>query len=164
LAADSKLALRAVAPEDGVVTAINVDMENPGSEIQAFRTGIYADVGSLIAAGALLDSSNVVLLAPGMTRQWVQFSGINLSVSAGLVYWLTLHFGPTGGNASYWYDVGVGNRLSGADSFTDDLSNPFGTVSASGSNSLAIYADYTPVANIVPGLKRIALGRVRAGV
>jgi hypothetical protein len=164
LAGDNKIALRTVAPEDGVVTAVNVDMENPGSEIQAFRTGVYADTGSLIAAGALLDSSDTVLLSPGTTRRWVQFSGINLPVSGGVLYWLTLQFGTAGGNASYWYDVGVGSRLSGVDSFADGLSNPFGAVSASGSNSLAIYADYTPVANTVPGLKRIVLGRVRAGV
>jgi hypothetical protein len=164
LAADSKTALRVIAPEDGVVTALFADLQNNGSEIQGFRTGIYADTGSTLAAGTLLDSSDTRLLSSGAGRAFYQFPGINVSVSAGNFYWLTLHFGSTGGNASYWYDSGVGNRLSGTDSFDDGLSNPFGTVSASGANSLAIYAEYTPTANTVPGLKRITLGRVRAGV
>jgi hypothetical protein len=160
---DRKFALRVVAPEDGVVTAVSVDMQNLGSEIQAFRAGVYNDAPT-ISGATLVDDSDSLLLSPGATRQWVNFnSGLNASVSAGNIYWLTLHAGATGGNAAFYYDSGVGSELLADDSWGDGLSATFGTATTA-ANSIAIYAQYTAVSSQVPGLKRIVLGRVRAGV
>lgn len=158
LTGDSKFSLRTVAPEDGVVNAIYVDMVNNGSEIQAFRAGIYNDAPT-ISGASLIDQSDVVLLAPGMTRAFVAFnSGLSAPIVGGSAYWLTLHSGLTGGNASFYYDAGVGSELIGTDSFSDGLSSAYGSASQF-SNSIAIYGDYVPVSSQALGLQRIVLGR-----
>ncbi len=161
--ADVKLALRVVAPEDGVTSAIWADLVNNSTEIQAWRAGIYSDAVSP-ANSTLLDSSNEVVISPGATRRFFQFSGLNAQVFAGNVYWLALQAGAAGGSVGYYYDAGAGRRIISNDGYADGMSSSFGTITSDTSNSPAFYADYTATANIVPGLKRIVLGRIRAGV
>lgn len=158
LAADQKVSLRVIAPEDGVVTALFVEMVNSGSDIQVFRVGIYNDAPT-ISGATLVDQSDIVALAPGMTRQWVEFrSGINAAIVSASAYWLTLHSGTTGGNASYYFDSGVGSQISASDVFSDGLASTYGTATSS-SNSLAIYAEYTSSSARPQGLKHVTLGR-----
>lgn len=154
---DSKFSLKTVAPEDGVVLTIYVDMVNNGSEIQAFRAGVYNDAPT-ISGATLVGQSNTVLLAPGMTRAFVAFTGLTASIAGGSAYWLTLHSGLTGGNASFYYDAGVGSELLGSDSFADGLSSTYGSATQL-NNSIAIYGEYIPVSSQTIGLKRVSLGR-----
>jgi hypothetical protein len=162
MSADRKFSLRTQAPEDGVVTALFADLQNDGTEIQAFRMGIYNDAPTMSGA-SLVDASDVVLLSPTMARTWVAFnSGINANVVGGNIYWLTLQAGTTGGNASFWYDSGVGSELLADDIFSDGLSSTFG-VSTSAVNSIALYAGYTPVGGsggASSGIGRVARGSV----
>lgn len=160
LTADKKHALRVIAPESGTVTSLFADMQNSGTEIQSFRAGVYND-NPTISAATLISQSDVVLLAPGATRNWVGFSsGLNAAIVGGNVYWLVLHVGGTGGNASFWYDAGVGSKLFADDAFTDGLSATFGTTTSS-SDSVAMYASYIPAAgtgSIRRGLRQVAVG------
>ncbi len=155
MAGDTKFALRTSAQETGTVTEVAVDMQNDGAEIQAFRAGIYADAAT-VSNSALIDQSDTVLLSPGTPRSWVRFSsGINASVTAGQILWLVLHAGLAGGNASFWYDSGVGREQIAADTYSDGLSAAFGTVSVDQANTIAIYATYTTVPQSRKGLSRV---------
>ena len=158
MAADVKFSLRTIAPEDGVVTALYADLQNDGSEVQALRMGIYNDAISMPGA-TLVDDSDVVLIAPGATRAFVRFTGINASIISGAVYWLTLQAGATGGSASFWYDDLVGSELIANDTFSDNMAPSYGPITTSASRSVALYGDYTPVSSQVPGLKQVVLGR-----
>jgi hypothetical protein len=156
--ADVKFALKVTASESGTITLMSCDLQNDGVDIVAFRVGVYNDAVT-IANAILVDSSDVVLVAPGMVRQWVDFSGVNAPIIAGNSYWLTLQAGPTGGNASFWYDGGSGNELIANDVFSDGLSSSFGTPTSQPSNSIAIYATYTPSTVQVAGLHRVVFSR-----
>lgn len=158
LAADTKFSLRTIAPEDGTVTRLYADLQNDGSDIQAFRMGIYNDAQTMSGA-TLVDSSDTILLAPGATRAFLAFTGISATITAGAVYWLTLQVGPTGGNASFWYDDGVGTQLIASDPFADGMSPSYGSVTSSSARSVALYADYNPTSTQTVGLTRIVLGR-----
>jgi hypothetical protein len=160
LAADYKLALLAVAPESGTITSLVVDMENSSVDIQAMRAGVYAK-DPAGAPTSLLGQSEVVLLAPGMSRSWVFFNqGLSVAIASGNSYWLTLQAGPTGGRAQVWRDTGAGTQAEATDIFSDGLSGSFGAAIGS-SNSIAIYADYVPstgTGSLSSGISRIVTG------
>lgn len=157
LSGDKKFALKSIAPSDGVVNAISVDMQNSGTEIQAFRAAVYNDAPT-VSGATLVDVSDTVLIAPGTTRQWITFnSNLSASIIGGFAYWLTLHTGSTGGNASFWYDAGVGSELLGDDAFSDGTSSSFGTATTA-ANSVAIYADYVPSVNASSGVLFVQIG------
>src|SRR5215208_5917497 len=153
---DKKFALKTVAPEDGLVTRLFVDLENPGVDIQAFRAAVYNDAPT-VSGATLVDVSDAILISPGMLRQFVPFTGIAAPVIGGFVYWLTLHTGPIGGNAKFGYDAGVGNELLGTDAFSDGTSATFGTATTA-VNSVAIYAEYVPTTQEVPGVSFFQIG------
>jgi hypothetical protein len=159
VAGDTKIALKTVAPENGTVTEIYADLQNNGSEIQAFRMGIYNDAPS-VSGATLVDQTDITLLSPGATRTWVRFSGISASILFANVYWITLQAGPTGGNATYWYDSGVGNSLIAGDTFADGLATTFGTPTSQPTNSIALYASYVSAYGAVVGIKAVARGSV----
>jgi hypothetical protein len=157
LPGDRKWALKVQAPEDGTITALYVDMQNDGIDIQAFRAGVYNDA-SIIANATLISAGDIKLLAPGALRAWVGFdSGIAAPIAAGSFYWLVLQAGSAGGNGSFWYDPGVGNQLIADDIFADGMAATFGTPISQVANSVAIYASYVPAASLAAnrGLSRI---------
>jgi hypothetical protein len=156
LVADQKRALLSTAPEDGTVTEIVADMQNSGTEIQAVRAFIYN--GTPSTPTTLLGSSGVILLAPGMVRTWVSFTGFNASIVAGSSYWIGTHTGAVGGNATYWRDDGVGTMALATDVFDTGTSATFGTAAIS-ATSPAIYANYTAVGQQTRGLSRVVFSK-----
>jgi hypothetical protein len=143
MSGDRKFALKVQAPEDGTITALYADIQNDGIDIQALRAGVYNDA-TVIANATLVDQGNTVLVSPGTPRTWVALdSGLACPIVAGNFYWLTLHAGLAGGNASFWYDAGVGNELVADDTFADGLAATFGTPTQL-ANAIAMYVSYTP--------------------
>jgi hypothetical protein len=150
LLGDKKYSLFAVAPESGQLNSLAVDMQNDGSAIQAFRAGVYT------LAGTLTHVSGDVLIAPGMTRQWVTFAlGAGPDIVAGSTYLLTLHAGLTGGQASFWYDNSLGHEYVAADIFADGLESTYGAIESDLVQSPAIYAGYTPSSLSPRGLSAV---------
>jgi hypothetical protein len=162
LSADEKRALLTIAPEAGTAVALYADLQNSGTEIQVMRAGIYTGTASTPTT-LLSPYSDPVLLAPGMVRAWVPFTGLSASFTAGQFLWLTVQSGTTGGNASYWRDTGVGTMAIAADVFTSGLAFNWGVSTSVTSNSPAFYADYIAAGGATgqsPGVRHVARGSV----
>ena len=154
IAADTKHACIFFAPEAGTLTSMSAELQNDGNEIVAVKG--FASAYTALTAGQTLAESAVGLMQPLMPRTTITFIFANqVAISAGQGIWFGLHFGPTGGNASYWRNslaVGIGRRLIADDIFADGLESDFGSATADEVVELAMFGTYTPASQVLAGV------------
>jgi hypothetical protein len=108
---------------------------------QQSRMGIYADSSG--APGALLASSNEVLLNQGMASAWVPYTFPSPpTVSNGQLLWLAVHGGLQDQQVAIGY-TGAGPSVYTTFAYASGLPNPFGTATAA-SLLYGIRATVTP--------------------
>lgn len=167
LAGDIKHASLFTAPEDGILTGMGWDADNPGIEIQSFRYGAYLADGAGSLPKTLIASSSPgggigdFLLSANAGRRFREFSfSTNPTIFAGQSLWATVHFGPTGGNIRYYRTAaGTGRRVIADDDFASGLEADFGPVTADAAFEMAVYFLYVPATQQLTGVERI--GRPR---
>lgn len=156
------------ASEDGVLTSFTINqIGNTGTEIQSVRAVAYRNVlaGSVNTPTSLMCATSAgggvgdTLLPPGLpltSLTWPTTLPTTPAFSSGDGIWLGLHFGPTGGNASYTAGAdGIGTTLVHSDFFGDGASATWAGTSTQPTYELAISASYIVTSGTNVGVTQI---------
>ena len=144
ISADTKRACKFTAPADiGAVDSISVYVNRTGAGGgYAIRGGIYTDNAgapdALVANSSIEISSNIARNASA----WYSVSYVTKpNLTPGAVYWLVVQAAKA---AITYFDTGASNQeATNADTYSDNLANPFGGSITYHAHAMSIYISYT---------------------